>query len=103
MKTYRSPQRLEQNGTPRVPFAIHHGDCLDVLGKMLDDSIDSVVTDPPYGLSSEPDPVEVMRAWVNNESFLHRKKGFIRSPVKPRRSGRGYKGNFLCLHARINV
>ena len=28
---------------------------------------------------------------------------FIRSPVKPRRSGRGYKGNFLCLHARINV
>ena len=77
MKTYRSPQRLEQNGTPRVPFAIHHGDCLDVLGKMLDDSIDSVVTDPPYGLSSEPDPVEVMRAWVNNESFLHRKKGFM--------------------------
>ncbi len=66
-----------QNGTDEVPFVIHHGDCLEVLGKMADNSIDSVVTDPPYGLSSEPDPAEVMKAWVNNESFLHCKKGFM--------------------------
>lgn len=31
--------------------AIHCGDCLAVLGGMADDSIDAVVTDPPYGLS----------------------------------------------------
>ena len=31
--------------------AIHCGDCLDVLGGMADDSIDAVVTDPPYGLA----------------------------------------------------
>lgn len=30
---------------------IHHGDCLDVLRTMPSDSIDSIVTDPPYGLS----------------------------------------------------
>lgn len=32
-------------------FEIHHGDCLDVLRSMPDCSVDSVVTDPPYGLS----------------------------------------------------
>ena len=30
---------------------IHHGDCLEVLRGMEDCSIDSVVTDPPYGLA----------------------------------------------------
>ena len=30
---------------------IHVGDCLEVLRTLADDSIDSIVTDPPYGLS----------------------------------------------------
>ena len=30
--------------------ALHHGDCLDVLRTLPDASVDSVVTDPPYGL-----------------------------------------------------
>jgi hypothetical protein len=38
-------------------YTLHHGDCLDVLRGMADDSVDSVVTDPPYGLSSQR-PVE---------------------------------------------
>ncbi len=29
---------------------LHHGDCLDVLRALPDASVDSVVTDPPYGL-----------------------------------------------------
>jgi DNA modification methylase len=29
---------------------LHHGDCLDVLRALPDNSVDSVVTDPPYGL-----------------------------------------------------
>lgn len=29
---------------------LHHGDCLDVLRSLPDASVDSVVTDPPYGL-----------------------------------------------------
>ena len=29
---------------------LHHGDCLDVLRDVPDDSIDAIVTDPPYGL-----------------------------------------------------
>ena len=30
---------------------IHHGDCLEILPTLPADSIDSIVTDPPYGLS----------------------------------------------------
>ena len=30
---------------------LHHGDCLDVLRAMPENSVDSIVTDPPYGLS----------------------------------------------------
>jgi DNA modification methylase len=29
---------------------LHHGDCLDVIRELPDSSVDSVVTDPPYGL-----------------------------------------------------
>lgn len=32
-------------------MTVHHGDCLDVLRTMPDNSVDSIVTDPPYGLS----------------------------------------------------
>ena len=34
-----------------MTYTLHHGDCLDVLKTMPDCSVDSVVTDPPYGLS----------------------------------------------------
>ena len=34
-----------------MQFKIHHGDCLDILKTMPDCSVDSIVTDPPYGLS----------------------------------------------------
>lgn len=32
-------------------YNIHHGNCLDVMKGMPDNSVDSIVTDPPYGLS----------------------------------------------------
>ena len=31
-------------------FKLFNGDCLDVLRGMADNSVDSIVTDPPYGL-----------------------------------------------------
>ncbi|AMR67259.1 DNA methyltransferase [Aquipseudomonas alcaligenes] len=33
------------------PFTLHRGDCLEVLRTFPDNSIDSIVTDPPYGIS----------------------------------------------------
>ena len=34
-----------------MTFEIHHGMCLDVLKTFPDNSFDSIVTDPPYGIS----------------------------------------------------
>lgn len=33
-----------------MDFKLHHGDCLDILKELPDNSVDSIVTDPPYGL-----------------------------------------------------
>jgi site-specific DNA-methyltransferase (adenine-specific) len=33
-----------------MSYMIKHGDCLDVLRSMIADSIDAIVTDPPYEL-----------------------------------------------------
>jgi len=53
------------------------GDCLDVLRELPDNSIDSVVTDPPYGLSKEPDIEEVLTKWLAREDYVHRGGGFM--------------------------
>lgn len=31
-------------------FQLHHGDCIGVMRTMADNSVDAIVTDPPYGL-----------------------------------------------------
>lgn len=56
---------------------IIHGDCLSVLPSFEPDSIDAVVTDPPYGLSKEPDIAEVMRHWLAGDDYNHNSKGFM--------------------------
>jgi len=34
-----------------MSYTLHNGDCLDVMTGMADNTIDSIVTDPPYGLT----------------------------------------------------
>lgn len=34
-----------------MTYTLHQGDCLETLRTMPDNSVDSIVTDPPYGLS----------------------------------------------------
>jgi len=53
------------------------GDCLDTLRHMPDASVDAVVTDPPYGLGREPDPREVLRAWLDGEAYQPGGRGFM--------------------------
>lgn len=31
---------------------LQHGDCLELLPKLADNSIDLIVTDPPYGMTA---------------------------------------------------
>lgn len=60
---------------------IRHGDCLEVLRSLEDNSVDSVVTDPPYGLSNtKPAQVaDVLAAWVtgDTEAVPAKKGGFM--------------------------
>lgn len=49
------------------------GNNLDVLRTMEDNSVDSIITDPPYGLSKEPDALEMLRDWL--DTGHHDKKG----------------------------
>ena len=59
------------------PFILHQGDCLEVLRTFSDNSIDSIVTDPPYGLSKEPDMAEVLRHWLAGDDYQHKGGGFM--------------------------
>ena len=60
---------------------IIHGDCLEELKKLEDNSVDAVVTDPPYGLSNtKPQQVaDVLKAWVTGDtvSVPAKKGGFM--------------------------
>jgi len=56
---------------------IIHGDCLQVLRTFPSNMVDSVVTDPPYGLSREPDICEVLEKWLAGEDYTHRGDGFM--------------------------
>ena len=49
---------------------IIHGDCLEELKRLDDNSVDAVVTDPPYGLSNtKPVQVaEILGRWVNGDT-----------------------------------
>ena len=49
---------------------IIHGDCLEELKKLEDNSVDAVVCDPPYGLSNtKPQQVaDVLKAWVAGDT-----------------------------------
>ena len=49
---------------------IIHGDCLEELKKLEDNSVDAIVTDPPYGLSNtKPAQVaDVLKAWVTGDT-----------------------------------
>ena len=61
-------------------YTIIHGDCLEELKKLDDNSIDAVICDPPYGLSNtKPKQVaDVLAAWVTGDTkVVPAGKGFM--------------------------
>lgn len=58
-------------------YNLYHNDCLEHLKTMEDNSIDSVVTDPPYGLGKEPNIIEVMKSWINTGYHEIQGTGFM--------------------------
>jgi len=54
------------------------GDCLEVLRSFPDNSVDAVVTDPPYGLNEIKDLPGLLRAWLEGEDGSEwQTKGFM--------------------------
>lgn len=55
------------------------GDCLTVLRTLPDNSVDAIVTDPPYGLSdyTTADLQDCMRAWLSGEPYRPKRRGFM--------------------------
>jgi DNA modification methylase len=58
-------------------FNLLLGNCLDRLKELPDNSIDSIVTDPPYGLSQQPDIAKVLRHWLAGDDYKHNSNGFM--------------------------
>jgi DNA modification methylase len=58
---------------------VEHARAEDFLRSLPDASVDSVVTDPPYGLSNTtPARVEAcLRAWLSGDDYDHGAKGFM--------------------------
>jgi DNA modification methylase len=62
-----------------MTIKLYNADCLAILPTLAENSIDSVVTDPPYGLSdqSSDNIVECLSSWIAGKPYVHNKKGFM--------------------------
>lgn len=58
-------------------FRLVHGDALESLRALDDQSVDSIVTDPPYGLGKEPDALAMLRDWLDTGHHEVKGKGFM--------------------------
>lgn len=63
--------------TLECSIKVFHGDNLEILQAMPANSIDSIVTDPPYGLGKEPDAQEMLNDWVTEGHHDVKGKGFM--------------------------
>lgn len=60
------------------PYLLMIGDSFDKLKEIPDNSIDSIVTDPPYGLGKEPDAIQMLKDWVETGHHeVKSKTGFM--------------------------
>ena len=64
---------------PRLPHGVEliNDDCISAMRRLPDSSVDSVVCDPPYGLSKAPDMAEVLRHWLAGDDYTHTSNGFM--------------------------
>jgi site-specific DNA-methyltransferase (adenine-specific) len=56
---------------------VYVGNNIDVLKTFPDNSVDSIVTDPPYGLGKEPDAVALLQDWITTGYHEVKGKGFM--------------------------
>lgn len=56
---------------------VFHGNNLEILKTLPDNSVDSVCTDPPYGLGKEPDALSMLRDWITTGHHEVKGRGFM--------------------------
>ena len=56
---------------------LYLGNCLEIMRSLPDNSVDTMITDPPYGLSDHKDVSDVLRAWILGEEYQPKGKGFM--------------------------
>ena len=63
---------------PTTPtFEIRHGDNRELIKRLPDNSVDAIVTDPPYGLGNQPDAMAMLRDWVLTGHHKVKGSGFM--------------------------
>ncbi len=63
--------------SPCGRVTLYLGDCLERLKELPDNSVDSIVTDPPYGLGKEPDALAMLQDWLETGHHEVKGKGFM--------------------------
>ena len=58
-------------------YRLLFGRCEERLKELESNSVHAVITDPPYGLSVEPDMAEVLKHWLAGDDYTHRGGGFM--------------------------
>lgn len=53
------------------------GDCRQLMKTLESESIDAVISDPPYGMSTQPDIQDVIQHWINDDDYEHNSVGFM--------------------------
>ena len=64
-KTKDEKHLTVNKGDEKVMFKLHHGDCLDVMKSIPDNSIDLILTDPPYNMSQKNNFHTMNRSGIN--------------------------------------
>lgn len=60
-----------------IPLALHNEPNLATMARLPDNSVDSIVTDPPYGLGTPPPLKDVLSAWLSGEAYHAKGRGFM--------------------------
>jgi len=56
---------------------LYCGDCLEAMKGFEDNSVDAILTDPPYGLGKTPDVAEIMKHWLAGDDVKVTGGGFM--------------------------
>lgn len=60
-----------------IEHRLYNESNLATMARMADNSVDAIVTDPPYGLGSLPPIVDVLTAWLAGEVYHPGGRGFM--------------------------